>query len=497
MKKQCSRVILAIVLMLALFPLVLLAGCKSDEKYGVTKDKVHYRYNQQEISTERVYRIWSELAPELAVEENGKYYLRYWYVSGLSKGFLDMGAEPDHPVIRSEIRGIPVASVNCELGKPGKTVTLPDSIRFINKALYGTVNTPANLLYLSALATNHVENLELEGGLYYWGNWQVDYASSKIGSTVEVREGTVGIADLPGFDSLDHGETLVIPDSVRCIGEGCFSNTASRCYPALDLPGVEYVGWKAFEGDGTRISSVTFSEKLRYIGGYAFSGSRVEHVDVSQTDGCAWGEGVFYNTKKLVSVQLPDGMNTITSNMFQDSAIASLNLPDSITSIGWCAFQGCRNLTSVRLPENLKTLGYQAFAGTGITEITVPGGVSEIPKQCFQLCTSLGRVTLSEGVTVIKEEAFDSCSGLYSVTLPDSLTRIEANAFDDVRDLTVTIPENVTYLGSYAFTKTADIRFADTEGWKAGGTRLSPEELASDAGSLYRDLRNKVWEKEQ
>lgn len=356
MKKQLSRFTLVILLIVMLCPLVLLTGCKSDKKYGVTQKGVRYRLYEEEIS-EREYSTWSMLAPEIVLRKGDACYMKYWYVSGLSKGFLDSCAPVTSPVVKAEIKGTPVAAVNCDLGRESwETITLPDSIRFITGKLTGTANVPSGLLYLGYGAARNVTNLELENGLYYWGNWQVDYSSSRITNTVEVREGTVGICSIPRFKSPDNGASVILPDSVRYIGESCFGGLDGY-YPALDLSSVEYVGKEAFsnvflgESRGPFIASVTFSERLKYLGDHAFYGSHVAELDLSEAGDCIFGEEVFRGAENLTSICLPDGVTEVPVGMFEDSAIMSVTLPRTLKKIGTRAFYGC----------NLDTISY---AGT-------------------------------------------------------------------------------------------------------------------------------------
>ena len=39
-------------------------------------------------------------------------------------------------------------------------------------------------------------------------------------------------------------------------------------------------------------------------------------------------------------------------------------LPDSVTSIGECAFEDCISLTSIKLPKNIETIGFRALGYT-------------------------------------------------------------------------------------------------------------------------------------
>lgn len=72
--------------------------------------------------------------------------------------------------------------------------------------------------------------------------------------------------------------------------------------------------------------------------------------------------------------------------------VSSVSFPDTVTSIGQNAFQGCSNITSVVLPPQLRELGSDAFNGcTSLTNVTplLPDSVTNVGNSVFANCDLL------------------------------------------------------------------------------------------------------------
>ena len=144
-----------------------------------------------------------------------------------------------------------------------------------------------------------------------------------------------------------------------------------------------------------------------------------------------------------------------------------MTIPDSITSIGDYAFNGCSNLTSVTIGNGVTSIGYEAFGYcSSLTSVCI----TDLAKWCGISFNTDGanplfyahnlylngekvvNLTIPDGVTSIGNYAFIGCSDLTSVTIPDSVTSIGGFAFRDCIGLTsVTIPDSVTSIGVNAF----------------------------------------------
>ena len=163
-------------------------------------------------------------------------------------------------------------------------------------------------------------------------------------------------------------------------------------------------------------------------------------------------------------------VTSIYSNVFRGTAITTVVIPNSITSIGSSAFYGCSNLTSVVIGDSVTSIGDYAFTHcTSLTSVVIGDSVTSIGDYAFENCSSLTSVTcpafaishisknklqtvvITSG-DAIGSSAFDGCFNLTSVVIGDSVTSIGYYAFYNCTSLTsITIPDSVTHIGDWAF----------------------------------------------
>lgn len=146
------------------------------------------------------------------------------------------------------------------------------------------------------------------------------------------------------------------------------------------------------------------------------------------------------------------GATKIRDYAFYYGTITSIDIPNSVTSIGIYAFKDCRSLTSVVIPASVASIGNYAFSTCqGLTSVEIPDSVASIGTQAFYGCVNLTSVVIGNSVTSIGGQAFQNCTKLTSVTIPNSVTSIDRYVFQSCKALTsITIPNSVTSIGSKA-----------------------------------------------
>ena len=58
-------------------------------------------------------------------------------------------------------------------------------------------------------------------------------------------------------------------------------------------------------------------------------------------------------------------VTAIADGAFEGSAIRSVSIPDTVSSIGWFAFRNCTSLKKAIISKNVASIGYEAFSGCG------------------------------------------------------------------------------------------------------------------------------------
>lgn len=267
---------------------------------------------------------------------------------------------------------------------------------------------------------------------------------------------------------------------------------------------VTKIGEDAFQ-DNTTITSVTIPASVTEIGANAFAGCTNL---TSVTYGGDWSnltiqsgnpavqdaanaplfdfEFILNNTAVVVTnykyngaaadVTIPSRyqgkpVTTIGHAAFFNSAVTSVTIPDSVTSISDEAFINCPKLTNISIPNSVTYIGFSAFSScTSLKSITLPSSLSFISGALFLGCSQLTTIHIPVSVTSIGNNAFADCPSLMTVTYPGSKTQ-----WDDItKGRNSDVLENHLICAMLEATFTADGESISTQTIDRGGKFTKP-----------------------
>lgn len=164
-------------------------------------------------------------------------------------------------------------------------------------------------------------------------------------------------------------------------------------------------------------------------------------------------------------------VTTIGHAAFFNSAVTSVTIPDSVTSISDEAFINCPKLTNISIPNSVTYIGFSAFSScTSLKSITLPSSLSFISGALFLGCSQLTTIHIPVSVTSIGNNAFADCPSLMTVTYPGSKTQ-----WDDItKGRNSDVLENRLICAKLEATFTADGESISTQTIDRGGKFTEP-----------------------
>lgn len=223
----------------------------------------------------------------------------------------------------------------------------------------------------------------------------------------------------------------------------------------------ETLGYALVDVDSIRYNNVTYQFEFKdYIGlNYVYYAYTIPNTDATDNSAFTYvnhGDSIeitgFNNSVSDVVIPseiegLP--VTAISVGAFYLSAITSIEIPNTVTSIGEMAFLGCTSLKSVKLSTGVAKIDKNAFGScSALQEIQVAkdnpnfsslNGVLYSKKQdtliIYPAAKTDAAYIIPSGVTSVAMYAFSENPYLETLTIPNSLIKVGDSAFYNCKNL--------------------------------------------------------------
>lgn len=248
-------------------------------------------------------------------------------------------------------------------------------------------------------------------------------------------------------------KTLVIPDSVTEIEQGALFFCISL--ESLTIP---FVGGNADGGLLAYIfNTATVSNNKGAIP------TTLKTLIIEGSTSTVLQNNALSNISSLTRIEIKIPVTQTGNNVMANCEnLETVILPDTLTKLSDSTFSKCPNLKNIKLNEGLKTIGKNVFEdNTSLESIHIPASVTSISTSIFAGCLNLTTITVDEGNT--KYDSRNNCNGIVlksnnsliaacgNTVIDKTIVTIGNYAYCKAQIDTITIPANITTIGSYAF----------------------------------------------
>lgn len=265
-----------------------------------------------------------------------------------------------------------------------------------------------------------------------------------------------------GVENMDTSniKKIVMPDTVTYIGESALADSSDGV-PLEEVvlsKNLKTIGPWAFSGC-LELKSIDIPESVNEIENGAFSGCySLKNFNVSQntnfgdcvfgnypwtsipalnddynvwlydenaSDFFVWNGCLFAYRGSSKTPVIPSGVCGIGDEVFENSDITGVTIPEGVRYINNGAFKNCTSLKNVKIPKSVQKIGgYAFYECSSLSSVTFSVGLKSIEDNAFGYCEALKKVVLPEGLEKL-DGAFYGCYNLENITFPSSLSEID------------------------------------------------------------------------
>jgi len=280
------------------------------------------------------------------------------------------------------------------------------------------------------------------------------------GGKIVIPEGVTCIGRY-AFSDCDEITSVAIPDTVTKIEGSAFENCTKLA--SITIPdSVKEICFDAFAGTRYFKDKKNWQNDVLYIGNHLIKANKTISGSCIIKDGTVLiADDAFSGCKMLESVNIPNSVKSIGSSAFQNcSELTEVTIPDSVTNIPSYAFNFCEKLASITLPDSITSIGSGAFGYTAYYNDASnwQNGVFYVGNFLLKAQSTLsGKYAVKDGTIFIAYSAFDNCNELTSISIPKSVKYIDGNVFSGCSSLdSITVEEGnpVYHSSGYCLIKT-------------------------------------------
>lgn len=305
-------------------------------------------------------------------------------------------------------------------------VTIPASVVY-NDVTYKVTGIGDSAFYWSREMTSvSVPNsVTYIGRCAFW--WSSNVTSISLGTGVY----SIGYGAFSGCEKL---ASVNLPNKLTSIGERAFTNCVALA--SINIPnGIVSIRDNTFYGC-SNLTSINIPNSVTSIGENAFYGCSGMTSLTIGNNVASIEFGAFRGCSSLTSVTIPSSVSSMNNAVFAECTSMKTVIINSDAIVNKKYAGKDTNLTAILdvsadyvIGENITGIGDNAFLMGSMTSLEISNSVKSIGEYAFSSCQNLRTITIPNSVISIKEGAFMCCEDVDSLTIGTSVTSIGYGAF--------------------------------------------------------------------